>query len=340
MTRGSTALPAALVALAVSTALGAALAELTRIEVVLAAKRRALAIALAAADACLTEIVAGVPPGWDFAPLLAGPDGRSGTADDGVPPAPAGCTARARPAPGAIDPPRAVVALDAVAGGGRRALEALVGREAEPGVPALLWLGATPGADLAGELTLEGAAADDAAAPDWSGLAAPDDPAALDRWLANQGPHLVASARTQAALHADPPPLAALLERVRAAGPRGGESLVPTEAPPAALALVEGDLVVSGALHGAGLLVVGGALDIRGALDFTGVVVVASGIRVADGAQLTIAGALWAGPPAAAVPLDVSGRVALRQQRAALVAADQLLPLPRRPRLLGLRDLP
>jgi len=340
MTRGSIALPAALAALAVGAALGAAVAELVRIEVVLAEKRRAAATALAASDACLAEAIAAVPPGWDFAALLAGPDGRSGSADDGALATPGGCAGTAGAAPGPSDPPRVLLRLEAVAGGGRRALEALVGRDPAPGVPALLWLGATPGADVGGTLSLDGVDADDASAPAWAGLAAPDDPGALDRWLASQGAHLAASARTQAPLRSPPPPLAALAGRVRAAGPRGAESLVPADGPPPALALVEGDLVVSDALHGSGLLFVDGVLDIRGALDFTGVVVAAGGVRVADGGRLAIEGALWAGAPAAGGSLlEVAGSLALRQQRTALAAADRLLPLPRRPRLLGLRDL-
>ncbi len=164
MTRGSTALPAALATLAVSAALGAAVAELARIEVVLAEQRRAASVALAACDACAAEAVAALPVGWDFDPLLAGPDGRTGTADDGVLATPAGCTASAGVAPGPADPPRALLRLEARAGGGRRALEALVGRDPAPGIPALLWLGAAPGAAVSGTLALDGADADGAAA--------------------------------------------------------------------------------------------------------------------------------------------------------------------------------
>src|SRR5206468_612226 len=107
MTRGSTALPAALATLAVYAALGAAVAELARLEVVLAEQRRAASVALAACDACAAEVVAALPVGWDFTPLLAGPDGRTGTADDGALATPAGCTGSAGAAPGPADPPRA-----------------------------------------------------------------------------------------------------------------------------------------------------------------------------------------------------------------------------------------
>jgi len=340
MTRGSTALPAALATLAVSAALGAAVAEMARLEVVLAEQRRAAGVALAACDACAAEVVAALPVGWDFTPLLAGPDGRTGTSDDGALATPAGCTGSAGAAPGPADPPRALLRLEARAGGGRRALEALVGRDRAPGIPALLWLGAAPGTDVSGTVRLDGADADGASASDSAGLGAPDDPDALDRWLAGEGPRVVSSARTLPALHSPPPPLVALAERVRAAGPRGREALVPTDTPPPSLALVQGDLVVNETLYGAGLLFVDGLLDIRGALDFTGVVVAAGGVRIAGAGRLAIGGALWVGAPAAGGPLlDVAGSLALHQQSTAIATADRLLVLPRRPVLLGVRDL-
>ena len=340
MRRGSTALPAALAALVVSTALSAAVAELARIEVILAEKRRAAALALAACDACVAEVLAAIPAGWDFGPLLAGPDGRIGTGDDGALAVPAGCTGSAGAAPGPANPPRALLHLEARAGGGRRALEALVGRAPAPGIPALVWLGAAPGANVSGTVTLDGADADDPSAPDWSGLVAADDPEALDRWLADEGARVVSSARTQAALASPPPPLAALAARVRAAGPRGGEALGTADAPPPSLAFVQGDLVVSDGRRGAGLLFVDGLLDIRGALDFTGLVIAAGGVRVAGAGRLAIRGALWVGAPPAGGPLlDVAGSLALSQQRAAMATADGLLTLPRRPVLLGVRDL-
>src|SRR5207245_2719437 len=154
--------------------------------------------------------------------------GRAGPAADGALATRAGCTGSAGAAPGPADPPRALLRLEARAGGGRRALEALVGRDRAPGIPALLWLGAAPGTDVSGTVRLDGADADGASASDSAGLGAPDDPDALDRWLAGEGPRVVSSARTLPALHSPPPPLVALAERVPAPGPRGREALVPT----------------------------------------------------------------------------------------------------------------
>src|SRR5207245_283141 len=94
MSRGTIALPAALAAIAVSAALGAAIADLTRVELALARQRRAAVGALLAADGCLAEVIAGVAPGWDLTPLLVGPDGTAGPT---VPRAPAGPVSRRRP---------------------------------------------------------------------------------------------------------------------------------------------------------------------------------------------------------------------------------------------------
>jgi hypothetical protein len=57
-------------------------------------------------------------------------------------------------------------------------------------------------------------------------------------------------------------------------------------------------------------------------------------VRVASGATLRIAGALWLGAPA----LDVAGQLVVRHDRAALDAADALFRLPRRARIVGLVD--
>jgi len=337
--RGSTTLPAALAAVAVSVALGGALAELTRVEVVLARQRDRAAAALAASDACLADAVVGLPPDWDFAALLAGPDGTLGTADDGVVTALPGCIARARTAPRPGGAPRALLRIDAQGGGGRRLLDAVLGRDPEPGIPALVWLGAPPPAGAVnGNLAVDGADPSDPTAADWAGLAAPDDPAALDAWTAAEGTHVTASARTRPPMVAPAPPITALGARVAASHPSGAGALTPTPGPPPQLVFVHGDLLVTGTLHGAGLVFVDGTLDIRGSFDFTGLVVVSGGVRVAAGASFMVAGALWAGLPAGSV-LQVDGTASLAHAESAIHTADALLPLPRRAVLLGMRDL-
>src|SRR6059058_815379 len=339
--RGVSSLPAALAALAVSVSFTAALADLTRTEVILARFRRAATAALAAADGCLAGLVAATPPGWDFDAALAGPDGVAATPDDGTLVAPAGCSATARRPPGAATPARLLVTVDAAAAGGRRRLEAIVGRSRAPGVPALLWLGGAPAAGtIAGTLEVDGTDAADATAAALAALAAPADPVSLDAWLAGEGSH-VATHGTAPPLTAPGAPLAALLGRLVAAGAGDVGALPPAGTLPGGLARVAGDLVVDAPLSGAGLLFVDGTLDIRSALDFTGLVVAAGGVRVQAGGSLAVGGALWIGwtGGSAAPVLMVDGTLRLRQSRAALDGVDRLLPLPRRPVLLGVKDL-
>ena len=334
--RGGIALPAALGAVAVSAALAGAVAELTRVETLIARHRRTEASALAAADGCLAEMLAGLPAGWDFAAVVAGPDGRAGTADDGIVAAPPGCTGTAAPAPGTGS--RLLLGVDARAAGGRRAVTAVAGRAAAPGAPALLWLSALPASGaVVGELALDGADPSDATAADAAGIAAPGEPEALDAWAGRTA--VTATPRTGPPVSAPSPPLTGLFARLRAAGPAGAGALV-TGTPPTARTLVEGDLVVETPLRGAGLLAVDGFLDVQSTLDFSGVVVATRGIRVTSSGRLTVAGALWLGPgeyPEG--PLRLDGALALRQSKAAVTAADGLLPLPRLAVLFGLRDL-
>jgi hypothetical protein len=333
-------LSAAVLALAVGAVLAAALADTVRSEVALAGLRSAGARALMAADTCAARVVAELPIGWDFGTVLRGADGIAGSADDGLLAAAPGCTVTARAAGGVPLPPRVLIAVGARAGRGERALVAVVGYAAEPGVPALLWLATPPprGA-IAGSLTLDGA---DAAGPegDWAALAAPDEPAALDAWRADAGTRLDASPRTVPPLFSRPPPLAELAARVRAAGPAGREALHAAGPVTPALAHVDGDLTITDAVVGAGILFVDGALDIQGRLDFTGLVVAAKGLSVASGGALAVDGAIWLGaPPGSGPALGITGAATVRRGRPGVESADRLIGLPRRPRLLGIRDL-
>jgi hypothetical protein len=331
-----------LAALAVTAAIAGGVVEVARTELLVVRHRRSAVSALAATDACLAAAVATLPPGWDFDATLVGPDAVAGTADDGALETPAACGGSASPAPGDPAPPRLHLTVTGEAGGGRRVVEALAGRAPAPGVPALLWLAEPPAAGtIAGEVGLDGADAADPTAPDWAGLAAPGAPAILDAWLAGEGSHVTASPRTLPPITAPAPPLAALATRIAAASPAGPEVLVPLPAAAVpALALVDGDLVVSDARRGAGLLFVQGTLDIRGSLEFTGIVVASGGVQVASGSGLAVVGALWVGP--ADVPgrsLLVDGVLTLTQGRQGVGIADGLLALPRRAVLLGVRDL-
>jgi hypothetical protein len=332
--RGS-ALPAALAIVAVAAIVSASLATLARTEVLLARNREAAARALAAADGCVAEVVSALPAGWRFDALVLGPDGVAGTPDDGDRPAPAGCSAVASTAPGPPDPPRALLRVEATAGEGRRIVDAVVGRAGEAGVPALLWLSdATALLAVQGSLTLSGA---DASRPAvlCAPLAAPDDPTALDAWLAAHRGPVVVSPPGAAPFRTPPPPLAELATRARDAGAASGGTLVAAGVPPLALTLVAGDLSVATLGHGRGLLFVDGLLDITGTFQFSGVVVASAGIRVASAGRLDVAGAVWLGNGAT---LTIDGEARIAADAAAVEAADGLLALPRRAVVTSLRD--
>ena len=329
--RGS-ALPAALLVVAVAALAAASLATLARTEVLLARNRLSAVRALSATDGCVADVVSALPAGWAFDALLLGPDGVSGTADDGTTSAPSGCAAVFRPAP---HPTQALLNVEATAGEGRRALDAVVGRAAEPAIPALLWLSdATTLGDIAGALTFSGA---DPARPGVprAPLAAPGDPTLLDAWLSAHAGVVTVQAPAGAPFHAPPPPLAELAMRVRAAGAVPGGTLVSAGTPPLALTLISGDLAIDSAASGRGLLFVNGLLDIAGTFEFSGVVVASAGIRVASGARLEIAGAVWLGNGAT---LTIDGDAQVAADGAALDDADGLLGLPRRAVVSGMRD--
>jgi len=327
--RGGVALPMALLVLLAAAFVAATLADLVRSEIVVARARRTMASGLAAVDACVARACAALPAGFDQAAALAGPDGASGTADDGVVAVPAACTAVLRAGPlGATRPFLDVAAT--VAGGGRR-VRAIVGQSSSP-TPALVW--ATDAASLGtvgGRLALEGADAMRPDLPPLAALAAPVDPTVLDAWVAGAA---TLAADTGAPIHAPAPPLAALAARLAALG--AAPLFVPAAAaPPPALYAVAGDLVVASAGVGTGLLLVERRLDIQADFAFNGLVVAAGGVRLASGVALRIDGALWLG---GAPAFDVLGDATVHYDRAALDGVDGLVTLPRPAAVVGLED--
>ena len=139
----------------------------------------------------------------------------------------------------------------------------------------------------------------------------------MDGWLAAQGTRV--STSSGIALHAPPPPVAQLSDRLAAAGAATTGTLLPSGVPPLARTWSPGDLVVGGTARGQGVLLVGGLLDIIGTFELNGVVVASAGIRVAAGARLEVRGAVWLGPSATLV---VDGDAAVRADGSAMEAAD------------------
>ena len=328
--RGGATLATALVVLLAGSLLAAALSDVARTELLVARDRRVAAVGFAAADACVARVVAALPAGWAQADALAGPDGTSGTADDGVRVAPSGCVATLLPGPLGAARPFLDVAVT-VPGGGRR-VRAIVGVAAAPS-PAVVWAVDAALGVVGGRVDVDGV---DPARPDVDALpafATADDPALTDAWIAASGGVTVAPGTVAAEIAPAPPLGAALWSRLAAAG--AVPVFVSAAAPPLPmLHAIDGDVVVTAPGYGSGLLVVRDRLDIEADFAFSGVVAVSGGVYVASGATLRIAGSLWLGVPA----LDVAGRLEVRHDRAALDAADTLFRLPRRAALAGQVD--
>jgi hypothetical protein len=332
------AVAAALLSLLVASTIGTTMAELARLEVVLARQRKATTAALATVDACVEDAAASLPAGWEFTDVVAGSDGIVGTADDGILVLASHCTGVAAAAPGAATPARLLLEVEAAQGEGRRRLEAVARRRTEPGVPSLLWAtGAGNLGSVTGTLTLNGIDADDAGTPR-SMLAAPAMPEVLDAWMAAQGSAVVATAGTRAPIWAVPPPLNALVARATTAGAVGPDVGLATTVPAApCITLSTGDLVVTSPRFGAGILVVDGVLRVASEFAFTGVVAATGGLRVEPSGVASVQGALWLGAESGDTLL-VDGSASVVASAGAVEAADALLSLPRRAMLASVRD--
>ena len=328
--RGGATLAAALVVLLAGSLLAAALSDVARTDLLVARDRRIATVGFAAADACAARVAALLPAGWDQGEALAGPDGTNGTADDGVRAAPSGCVATLLAGPlGAVRPFLDVAVT--VPGGGRR-VRAIVGSAASPS-PAVVREERAALGLVGGRVDVDGV---DPARPDLAPLpafATSDDPEVADAWVAANAGVSVAGGTPAAEIAPAPPLGAALWSRLVAAGaaPVFASAATP---PPPTLQAIDGAVVVGSPGYGSGVLVVRDRLDIDADFAFSGVVAASGGVRVASGATLRIAGALWLGAPA----LDVAGQLVVRHDRAALDAADALFRLPRRARIVGMVD--
>jgi hypothetical protein len=200
-------------------------------------------------------------------------------------------------------------------------------------MPAVVWAtGATPLGTIAGRLRIDGV---DPARPDLAplpSLATPDDPAAVDAWLAGN-PGVTAAGATTTPAYAPAPPLGAITNRLLTAGALSVFTPAAV-APSPALHLLAGDHVIAMPGAGAGLLYVDGRLDITADFAFNGIVAARGGVRVASGVTVQIVGGMWLGLPA----FDVGGDLTIRHDRAALDAAEALFPLPRPATIAGLLD--
>jgi len=169
-------------------------------------------------------------------------------------------------------------------------------------------------------------------------VAAAEDPAALDTWIAGQGGAIAVSPGTTAATWAMPPPLAVLAARATSAGASSpAVTLVATPPATPALTLSAGDLSITDARFGAGVLIVDGVLRIAAPFAFTGIVAATGGLQIDAPGIATVQGAVWL-TTTGLEALDVEGGMSVVASAAALEAADALLPLPRRAVLASVLD--
>lgn len=346
------ALVAALGILLVALPLGALAVWYSRVQQLMARNARDDIEGLYAAEGALVRAVAAVPAGVGIDSLLAGPDGVSGSADDGAFPFAhlLGTGDESLPAavvlePGADGLVRMRVSLRTPAGRETR-VEALVRRARAPFTPATVHVdGDWWGERTPGDLRIDGA--------DHRLGDPPDAPSGPDRprpALSATGP----AERTgggaggggssgfgAAALPLGLPALVRdLLHEpggVRPGFPLEGALVCGTRESPQ-LTILSGDVEVTESLDGAGILVVDGTLSIRGSLGFTGLLLVRDGIRFDPAARLDVAGALWTGV-ATGVELRGSGRLVYSSE--ALAEADAVVAgrLPRAPIVVGWREV-
>jgi hypothetical protein len=222
----------------------------------------------------------------------------------------------------------------------RRALEAVIGREPRPFLPAAATL-AGGVRDLTTDFSLDGrdydvssgCAVGSGMAPR-AGLALPEDLPLPSSYAPAQiaGEGDAPSIRRSVAPDLTPIAGDASAERHTAGALAGVLGSLSTPR----FVVVEGDALVDGAAVGAGMLYVAGRLSVRGTFAFTGVVAAEEGVEVTSGASLDVCGALWAaGDPA----LDVRGAGAVRASTDAIALADRLAPLPARAAIMATKEL-
>lgn len=337
------ALLTALIATALLLPLGAFAVLQARLDFLVQHYGRAASEALAVAESGLEHALADLARDPRFERLLAGPDGRAGTPDDGEYPFVQAPPAFFPAAPFRYDvrvAPQAADRVEIVARGygqlgSVRGVAAAVRRAALPYLPGAL-AAAAPVVDL--ELGADWRVAGAAGVP---ALALGSDEAA--ERLAAQ---LDAGARARLAAPAGTPAVgvAAIpdLDALFAAAARRPD-----------LRAVGGD--VGGALgdgvfvaaagarlrdvSGSGILLVDGPLEIDGTFTFDGLVAAGGGVAVATGAAARIAGCLLQGPRGGALTLRGSGQLVYDEAVAERLAAAYPGLLPSRARVGGWREL-
>lgn len=337
------ALLSAVLVLAMLAAVTSATLWMVRGELWVAGSARSLAQARYSAEAGAWHALASIAPGTDFAALVAGTGGLADPGEPGPLPLAGGGFVEFPGSPfgyavtvHAIDAERVRLRSSATSvRGARRAVDATIGRAADPYAPAALVISSgtiaiapelaslAPGAggvlvDAAtpadGTQAIVAAASADAATAAWSSLAAGAASLLGATQRARARPFDVAAFAAATGLAAEP------AEDVTFA--RGSPGA------PVALRLAPGR---ARQLAGHGVLLVAGDLEVEGDLDWRGPLYVAGELHV-RGPTCRIDGMIWARA------LRLTTGCVVRFDRGALAAADGALRLPRRPTLLALDD--
>lgn len=338
--RGS-ALTATLAATAVLLPLAAFAVLLTRLDFYVHDNTRAQAEVFYVAEAGLEHALADIPRGESLEQLLTGPDGYTGSADDGVFPFREG-------SPGSF--PRApfgyqvrvervnsqLLRLTSVGSGARHAratVEALVAADSAPYVPAALY---APGvrAIAIGDFQISGfdrSGTDTPALPALGVDSAETASTVRSNLSADASSRLVGDGGSPSIAEVDSIGLPALIQTFGADGRvvRIDPATLPSPAQLGTadqpqLTILVGDPTLTGSVQGAGVLVAPNGLVVEGSLTFEGLVLVGGDTTVGASSEVYVDGALWV--DGVDVVLAFAGRGAIISDRAAVRAADLFLP--------------
>lgn len=338
------ALLTALIATALLLPLGAFAVMQARLDFLVQHHTRAASETLAVAESGLEHARADLARDPRFERLLAGPDRRAGTADDGVYPFAQPPPAVFPAAPFHYDVRVAPVTADRVEVVARgwgplgtvRAVAVAVERAPQPCLPAALASGAAVvdlllGADwrIAGAGDVPALAVADAATAERLS-------AALD---ADARRHLVGPGGPPSLGVAAIPDVDALLA---AAARHADARTLPGDA---GGALGDGLFLAPAGLRlrdvrGSGILLVDGPLEIDGAFAFTGLVAATGAVSTTATAAVDIAGALLQSPRSGSLLLRGSGRLAYDERVVGALGSAWAGLLPSRARVTGWRELP
>lgn len=344
------ALLTALIATALLLPLGAFAVMQARLDFLIAHHTRAASETFAVAEAGLDHALADLARAPRFERLLAGPDRRAGTGDDGEYPFAQPPPAWFPAAPFRYEVRVAARAADRVEIesrgygplGALRGVAAAVERSPLPYLPAALASEGEPLDLLFGAgWRIDGAAGVDGA-PDVPALAVASGAVAeqlAGQLTAGEAARLRGPGGTPSLGVAPLPDVAALLA---AAARRADAQAVPADA---GGALGDGLFLAGAGLRlrdasGSGILLVDGPLTIDGPLSFDGIIAATGGIAVDEGATVTLRGVLLQGRPGGPLLLRGDGHLSYDQRIVDRLAARYAGLLPNRARVTGWRELP